>query len=78
MQLSNDIPYRGNHPRKKSFANYLYCHSSQENFRDSGNFIYKNSSRDKKCKKSFTNASKFTEFVNFFFCGQFSLYSICN
>ena len=25
MRLSNDISYRGNHPRKKSFMNYLFA-----------------------------------------------------
>ena len=69
------IPYNGNHPRKKSFANYLLCHSLRENFHDSGNLVYKNSSRDKRCKKTFTNASRFTNFANFFFRGQFLLYS---
>ena len=33
------IPYNGNHLRKKSFANCLLCRSSQENIRDSGNLI---------------------------------------
>ena len=26
--LAIDIPYNGNYPRKKTFANYLLCHSS--------------------------------------------------
>ena len=45
------ILYIGNHPRKKSFANYLLHHSLQENFRDSGNHIYKNSGQDKKLQE---------------------------
>ena len=70
------IPYIRNHLWKKSFTNYLLCHSSLENLRDSGNLMYKNSSQDKKCKKTFTNTSRFTKFMNFFFRGQFPLYSI--
>ena len=35
------IPYIGNHPWKKSIANYLLCHSSRENFHDLCNLIYK-------------------------------------
>ena len=31
---------------KKSFANYLLYHNSRENFCNSGNLIYKNSSQD--------------------------------
>ena len=73
---SSYTPYNGNHPRKKSFANYLLCHSSRENFHGSGNLIYKNSGRDKKCKKTFVNASRFMKFANFFFRGQFPLYGI--
>ena len=30
--LVNCLPYNGNHPRKKNFANYLLCHSSRETF----------------------------------------------
>ena len=64
------IPYNGNHPRKKSFANCLLCRSSRENFRDSGNLIiYKNSGRDRKCKKTFANASRFAKFMKLFFRG---------
>ena len=70
------IPYNRNHPRKKSFTNYLLCHSSRENFCDSGNLIYKNSSQDKKYKKAFANASRFAKFENFFFHGQFPLYGM--
>ena len=62
--------------RKKSFANYLLCHSLQENFHNLGNLIYKNSGQDKKCKKAFTNASRSVKFVNFFFRRQFSLNGI--
>ena len=72
--LRTHIPYNGNHPWKKTFANYLPCHSPQENFRDSGNLIYKNSGRDKKCKKTFTNASRFVKFTKLFFHGWFPLY----
>ena len=61
--------YNGNHPQKKSFANYLLCRSSRENFRDSGNLIYKNSGRDKKCKKTFANDSRFAKFAKLFFHG---------
>ena len=63
------IPYNGNRPRKKSFANCLLCRSSRENFRDSGNLIHKNSGRDKKCKKTFANASRFAKFAKLFFRG---------
>ena len=63
------IPYNGNHPRKKTFANYLLCHSPRENFRDSVNLIYKHSGRDKKCKKTFMNASRFAKFAKLFFRG---------
>ena len=70
------IPYNGNHPWKKSFAICLLCRSSQENFRDSGNLMYKNSGLDKKCKKTFANASRFTKFVKLFFHGWFPLYSV--
>ena len=59
---------------EKFFANYLLCHSSQENFCDLGKLIYKNSDWDKKCKKTFANASRFAKFTNFFFCRQFPLY----
>ena len=70
------IPYIGNHPQKKSFPNYLLCCGSRENFRDSGNLMYKDSFRNKKCKKTFTNASRFMKFANFFFCGRFPIYGI--
>ena len=66
----------GNHPQKKSFTNYLLYHSSQENFQDSGNLIYKNSGQDKKCKKTFANASRFAKFTNLFFCRRFPIYDI--
>ena len=68
------LPYNGNRPRKKSFANCLLCRSSRENFRDSGNLIYKNSGRDKKCKKTFAIASRFAKFAKLFFHGWFLLY----
>ena len=58
----------------RSFANCLLCHSSLENFRDSGNLIYKNSGQDKKCKKTFVNASRFAKFMKLFFRGWFPLY----
>ena len=61
--MTRQLPYKGNHPRKKTFANYLLCHSLREIFRNSGNLIYKNSDRDKKCKKTFTNASRFAKFA---------------
>ena len=70
------IPYNENHPRKQSFTNYHLCHSSRENFCDSGNLIYKNLSQDKKCKKIFANASRLVKFTNFFFRGRFPLYGI--
>ena len=38
--------------------------------------MYKNSDLNKKCKKTFTNASRFAKFVNFFFHGRFPIYSI--
>ena len=67
------ILYNGNRPRKKSFANCLLCCSLRENFHDSGNLIYKNSGQDKKCKKTFVNASRF---VKLFFSGWFPLYGM--
>ena len=32
LTVGMKIPYIGNHPRKKSFANYLLYHSLQEKF----------------------------------------------
>ena len=69
------IPYIiGNHLQKKSFVNYLLRHSWQENFCNSGKLIYKHSGQDKKCKKTFANASIFAKFVNFFFHVRFPIY----
>ena len=42
MSYNNEdsvIPYIENHPWKKSFKNYLLCHSLRENYHDSGNLI---------------------------------------
>ena len=65
--IENYIQYNGNHLRKKSFVICLLCCSSLENFCDSGNLIYKNSGQDKKCKKTFANASRFAKFMKLFF-----------
>ena len=39
--------------------------------------LYKNSSRDRNCKKTFANPSRFAKFAKLFFRGWFPLYSIC-
>ena len=75
-QIPYNIPYIGNHPQKKSCTNYLICHGSQENLRDLGNLMYKNSSQNKKRKKTFTNVSRFAKFVNFLFSSRFPIYGI--
>ena len=65
--IRTGIPYNGNHPRKKSFTNYLLCHSLQENLRDSGNLIYKILAEVKSARKhSWMHASRFAKFTNFF------------
>ena len=73
------VPYNRNRPRKKSFANYLLCHSSGENFCDSGTLIYKNSGRDKKCKKTIANASRFAKFMNFSSAdnSRYTVHAVC-
>ena len=37
-------------------------------------YVYKNSSQDKKYKKTFANASRLVKFANFFFHKQFPIY----
>ena len=75
MCCNTQLPYIGNHSRKKSFVNYLLCHSLQGNFCNSGNLIYENSSQIEKCKKTLVNASRFAKFT--FSSADNSHYTLC-
>ena len=59
------VPYIGNHSWKKSFMNYLLCHSLQENFRNLGNLMYKILAEIKSVRKHSQMLQRFAKIVNF-------------
>ena len=63
------ISYNGNHPRKKSFAIAFFAVVREKTFAIQVISLYKNSSQDIKCKKTFANVSRFTKFAKLSFRG---------
>ena len=61
------IPYNGNHLWKKSSRIAFFAVVCEKTFAIQVISLYKNSSQDRKCKKTLANASRFAKFVKLFF-----------